>query len=93
MPEEGGNPPDKTLKCGSTEASLWRRDGDFGPMYSVKFSRVYSEAGEQRRTSYLGGSDLDDLARLIPEAKEYISEQKREYRASHPQEGESPQEG
>lgn len=93
MAENGKNPPEQTLRCGDVELALWRRDGEFGPMYSASFSQKYKEGDKQKRTPYLNGSNLQDAGRLIPEAIEYISEKKREYKAAHPEQKETDQDG
>lgn len=42
MAKEESNPPEHTIRVGDLELALWRRDGEFGPMYSGKLQRRYT---------------------------------------------------
>ena len=82
MPNEtSSNPPEHTIRVGDVEAALWRKEGEYGPMYSVKLSRSYrNESNEKQNTPYLGASDLNDGIRALSECVEYVSKMKRDFK-------------
>ena len=81
MPKEESNPPEHTIRVGDVELALWRRDGEYGPMYSGKLSRTYrSENNERQNTPYLGAADFNDGIRALSEGVEYISKIKKDYK-------------
>jgi len=82
MPSEtSSNPPEHTIRVGDVEAALWRKDGEYGPMYSVKLSRSYrNESNEKQNTPYLGANDLNDGIRALSECVEYVSKMKRDFK-------------
>jgi len=81
MPKDESNPPEQTFRAGDVELALWRRDGEFGPMYSGKMTRKYKdEKGDLQNTPYLGSSDFNDAIRALSEAVEYVGKMKRDYK-------------
>jgi len=84
-----GNPPVKKFKVGCVNATIWKNDGERGPMFSAKFERRFKDAeGEwQSSNSFLLGQ-LDDLAGAIELTKSYIPLTKRVDQNDNPPEEE-----
>ncbi len=81
MPNESNNPPEHTIRVGDLELAIWRRDGEFGPMYSGKLQRRYKdENGELQSTLYLGANDFNDAIRAYSEGIDYCNRMKRDFK-------------
>ena len=51
--------PAMTIRDGALKATLWRREGESGPFYSVSFSRSYKKAeGEYADSTSFSGAEL-----------------------------------
>ena len=63
--------PAMTIRDGALKATLWRREGESGPFYSVSFSRSYKKAeGEYADSTSFSGAELLRLAQLAGKAYE-----------------------
>ena len=79
-------PPDAIIRVHNVKASLWVNDGDYGPYYNVKVTRVYrnkrydpnnpSMGDEWKHTNNFGYADLLKVKEVIDLAHKYIMEQK-----------------
>lgn len=63
--------PALTIKDGALKATLWKREGESGPFYSVSFSRSYKRAdGSFADSTSYSGAELLRLAKLASLAYE-----------------------
>ena len=79
-------PPDAIIRVHNVKASLWVNDGDYGPYYNIKITRVYrnkrydpqnpSMGDEWKHTSNFGYVDLLKVKEVVDLAHKYIMEQK-----------------
>ena len=78
--------PDAIIRVHNVKASLWVNDGDYGPYYNIKVTRVYrnkrydpenpSTGEEWRHTNNFGYADLLKVKEVVALAHKYILEQK-----------------
>jgi hypothetical protein len=74
MPNESNNPPEHTIRVGDLELAIWRRDGEFGPMYSGKLQRRYkTKMANCNPPSNLGANDFNDAIRAYSEGIDYAT--------------------
>ncbi|MEL7167754.1 MAG: hypothetical protein AAGN64_00250 [Bacteroidota bacterium] len=59
------NRPIDTIRDGSLKATLWQRQGEKGPFYTVELSRTYTDADGKFHDSHsFSGTELLRIARL-----------------------------
>ena len=66
--------PAHVIRCGGINASIWQNIGEYGPYFTVTFSRpVRDQAGAWRNFSSFSLRDLDTIAFLTAQAKGWIA--------------------
>jgi hypothetical protein len=66
--------PAHVIRCGGISAAIWQNVGEYGPYFTVTFSRpVRDEAGAWRNLSSFTLRDLDTIAFLTAQAKDWIA--------------------
>ena len=66
--------PSNTLRCGNIKATIWQSTSEKGPFFATTFSRPFKDQfGAWRNGTSFGLSDLEALATVAREAKEWIS--------------------
>ena len=69
------NAPAVTLRDGALKASIWRNEGEKGPWYQTKITRIYKDGtGNYHETPSFTGVELLRAARLAERAYDYIQE-------------------
>ena len=79
-PATEGRPPDraqpaKTFRVRNVRAAVWANPGEYGPLYSVQFSRGYKDGEEWKSTTSFGRDDLLVLAEVSRLAFHWIASQ------------------
>lgn len=64
--------PAKTFRIRNVRAAVWANPGEYGPMYSVQFSRGYKDGDEWKSTASFGRDDLLVLAEVTRLAFHWI---------------------
>jgi hypothetical protein len=72
------NQPVNRIRYGLISASIWRQEGEKGPMFNVSFQRSYKEGEEWRSSTSFGRNDLLVLSLLATRAFEWIADQQTE---------------
>jgi len=66
--------PAHVIRCGCIVASIWQNIGEYGPYFTVTFSRpVRDQAGAWRNFTSFSLRDLDTIAFLTAQAKDWIA--------------------
>ena len=66
--------PAHVIRCGGISATIWHNVGEYGPYFTVTFSRpVRDQAGAWRNFTSFSHRDLDAIAFLNVQAKEWIA--------------------
>lgn len=60
---EQKNKPERSVRYGSVEGSIWKNEGENGPFYNATFSRRYKQGEEWKSTSSFSEADLPTLAK------------------------------
>jgi hypothetical protein len=81
-PQNSYQQPAFTSTSGQVILSLWSKPGKYGPIYNVKFQKMYTDNNTQelKYGDNFGASDLGDLNILIIEVSMYIASVKRQAR-------------
>ncbi|MCB1128794.1 MAG: hypothetical protein KDM81_20020 [Verrucomicrobiae bacterium] len=66
------NKPTHEVRLGVIKAAVWKNEGENGPRYNVKFSRLYREGNQWRTTESFGRDDLLLLAKVADQAHSWI---------------------
>ena len=69
------NQPVAKYKLGALRAAIWKNETQFGPQFSVSFSRIYKKGDDWRETGSFRRDDLLPLQKLADQAYGYIIEQ------------------
>lgn len=67
--------PAKTFRVRYVRAAVWANPGEYGPMYSVQFSRGYKDGDEWKAATSFGRDDLLVLAEVARMAFHWIASQ------------------
>ncbi len=71
--------PTHVIRCGGINASIWQNVGEYGPYFTVTFSRpVRDQAGAWRNFTSFSLRDLDTIAFLTAQAKDWIAASARQ---------------
>lgn len=71
-----GQRPNHEIKLGRIRASIWTNNGEHGPTYSTKFSKLFKDdAGQWKDTDSFSRDDLLLLAKAADQAHSLILEQ------------------
>ncbi len=66
--------PAHVLRCGGINATIWQNAGEYGPYFTVTFSRpVRDQAGAWHNFTSFSLRDLDTIAFLTAKAKEWLA--------------------
>lgn len=66
--------PAHVIRCGGINASIWQNIGEYGPYFTVTFSRpVRDQDGAWRNFTSFSIRDLDTIAFLTAQAKDWIA--------------------
>ena len=66
--------PAHVFRCGGLTATIWSNVGEFGPYFTVTYSRpVRDQSGTWHNLTSFTLRDLDTIAYLSAQAKEWIS--------------------
>ena len=66
--------PAQVFRCGGIYATIWQNTGEYGPYFTVTFSRpVRDQAGAWRNFTSFSLRDLDTIAFLTAQAKDWIA--------------------
>ena len=66
--------PAHVIRSGGISAAIWHNVGEYGPYFAVTFSRpVRDQAGAWRNFTSFSLRDLDAVAFLNAQAKEWIA--------------------
>ena len=66
--------PAHVFRCSGITATIWHNVGEFGPYFTVTYSRpVRDQAGAWRNFTSFSLRDLDTVAFLNAQAKEWIA--------------------
>jgi hypothetical protein len=74
--------PIHQVRSGVLGVSIWRREGEKGPFYSVTVSRAYRQGEEWKHADSFGQDDLLLLAKLIDQAHSWIIAQPAKQQAA-----------
>lgn len=69
--------PAHKIRSGALTVTIWRKEGDKGPWYSVTPSRSYKQGEEWKESDSYGGDDLLTLAKLLDLAHTWILDQQQ----------------
>lgn len=69
------NQPVHKIRVGALSASIWKQNGDKGPMYNVSFQRSYREGEDWKTSTSFGKHDLLPLSLIATRAFEWIAAQ------------------
>jgi hypothetical protein len=68
------NKPANQLRCGNINATIWENISEKGPFFATTFSRPFKDqSGAWRNGTSFGLNELEALATVAREAKEWIS--------------------
>ena len=68
--------PAHVIRCGSLTAAIWHNVGEYGPYFTVTYSRsVRDQEGTWRNLTSFTLRDLDTVAFLNAQTKEWIAGQ------------------
>jgi hypothetical protein len=80
--QQGGNKmatnkqPSHTLRSGNIKAAIWKNESEKGPFFATTFSRPFKDpSGAWRNGTSFGANDLEALATVAYEAREWIAAQ------------------
>jgi hypothetical protein len=66
--------PAHVIRCGNITATIWHNVGEYGPYFTVTYSRpVRDQEGAWRNLTSFTLRDLDTIAFLNAQAKEWIA--------------------
>jgi hypothetical protein len=77
-PTRTDNQPVHKIRYGAMTASIWRQEGEKGPMFNVSFQRSYKEGQTWKTSTSFGRSDLLVLSLMATEAFQWIGAQQPE---------------
>lgn len=70
--------PAMAFRSGNVKAAVWHNTGEKGAFFSVTFSRPYKDAESNwKNSSSFGLNDLDAVASVAAQAKEWLRGQAR----------------
>ena len=73
------NNPEFVLRDGNLRSATWRSEGEYGPMFNTKLTKIYrNEDGEFRETSTLNANDLLRVAELARETHQEVLGRQRD---------------
>lgn len=73
--QRSDNQPVHKIRYGTLSASIWRQEGDKGPMFNVSFQRSYKEGESWKTSTSFGRNDLLALGLMATRAFEWIAAQ------------------
>jgi hypothetical protein len=74
-PTTSGTQPAHKIRYGALSASIWRQEGDKGPMFNVSFQRSYKEGDGWKTSTSFGRNDLLVIGLIATRAFEWIATQ------------------
>ena len=75
---ENENAPEIVLRDGALRSATWREDGEYGPMFNTRITKLYrDDEGQPRETSTLSSKDLLRAAELARETHYEVLERQR----------------
>jgi hypothetical protein len=69
--------PAHKIRSGALTVTIWKKDSEKGPWYSVTPSRSYKQGEEWKESDSYGGDDLLLLAKMIDQAHSWIQDQQQ----------------
>lgn len=77
--ERSENAPELVLRDGNLRSATWRSDGEYGPLFNTRITKLYrDDDGNPRETSTLGSKDLLRASELTRETHQEILKRQRE---------------
>ena len=77
---ENDNAPDFVLRDGNLRSATWRSEGEYGPLFNTKITKLFRDNdGEFRETSTLGSKDLLRAGELARETHAEVLKRQREH--------------
>ena len=77
---QNDNSPEFVLRDGNLRSATWRSEGEYGPMFNTKLTKIYrDEDGEFRETSTLNANDLLRVAELARETHQEVLGRQRDH--------------
>ena len=78
--QENSNAPLFELRDGNLRSATWEREGEYGPQYSTKMTKLYkNDDGDFRETTSFGSKELLRLSELARETHQEILLRQREH--------------
>jgi hypothetical protein len=74
-PTKADNQPIHKIRYGVLSASIWRQEGERGPMFNVSFQRSYKEGDTWKTSTSFGRNDLLVISLIATRAFEWIATQ------------------
>jgi hypothetical protein len=74
-PTRTENQPVHKIRYGALSASIWRQEGEKGPLFNVSFQRSYKEGDAWKTSTSFGRHDLLPLSLMATRAFEWIATQ------------------
>lgn len=74
------NAPEIVLRDGNLRSATWRSEGEYGPLFNTKITKLYrDEDGNPQETSTLGSKDLLRVSELARETHYKILARQRKH--------------
>ena len=64
--------PEKKIKVGGIQLSIWPNKGDKGTFYSVTITKTYKDGNEWKQSKSFKPNDLEKVRIAIEEAQRYL---------------------
>ena len=73
------NAPEIVLRDGNLRSATWRSEGEYGPLFNTRITKLYrDDDGNPRETSTLGSKDLLRASELARETHQEVLKRQRE---------------
>jgi len=77
---ENENAPEIVLRDGNLRSATWRSEGEYGPLFNTKITKLYRDNdGNPRETATLGSKDLLRASELARETHYEVLKRQRDH--------------
>lgn len=77
--QKNENAPEFVLRDGNLRSATWRSEGEYGPLFNTRITKLYRDnEGNPRETSTLGSKDLLRASELARETHQAILSRQRD---------------
>ena len=74
------NAPDFVLRDGNLRSAVWREEGEYGPMFNTRITKLYrDEDGQPKETTTLSAKDLLRVSELARETHHEVLGRQRDH--------------